>query len=194
MKKLFVIGLLVLTTGCSKRVPLSETFSGQGLKVGSVSISMAELAEEREDRAQRIELDSQLKRQTEEVLAQHKLLNPESPVVMQIHIDEFRLRHGATRFFTGVLSGSDKIMATLTVKDSSRIIISKPIKASGGNGNPFAISSQSRGSNLINGIAKLAVASLLRDSVQVAPPPAGVGQSSAITQPSTASVPAGGGR
>jgi hypothetical protein len=96
---------------------------------------------------------------------------------MAIHIEQFRLRSGATRYFTGFFSGSDNLGAALTVSDGSNTLLSKKIEVSGGNGNPFAISSRSRGANLSNDLANLAVTSLQQDAILYAPLAAQTGSS-----------------
>ena len=165
MRRLVIILILVAFSGFAKRVPPAETFQGRGMKIGSVTLSKADLPPERENRAERIELEDQTKARIEEKLRQRQLFDASSPIALQVHINDFRLRHGATRFFTGFWSGSDRIGAQLTITDGSSTLLSKPLVLSGGNGNPFAISSRSRGANLSNALAELAVASLQRDAV-----------------------------
>jgi hypothetical protein len=167
--RIVVLSLVVALVACAKRVPPTNTFEAKGFKVGNVEVSTGELPTDRENRANKIQLETQVKERTLATLRARSLFDSSSPVTMVIHINEFRLRHGATRYFTGFFSGSDRLAALLTVSDTSTKFLSKQIEVSGGNGNPFAISSDSRGANLSNDLASLAVASLQRDEVHTEP-------------------------
>jgi hypothetical protein len=172
--RLIALVLAVVLTSCAKRVPVANSFAANGFKVGTVALSTAELPADRENRADKIQLESQVQERTLEALRVRNLFDPTSRITMAIHINQFRLRHGATRYFTGVFSGSDRLGATLTVSDGSTTLLSKQLEVSGGNGNPFAISSSSRGANLSNDLANLAVTSLQRDAMLNTPAPAKV--------------------
>ena len=173
-KTILLLSVIISIAACAKRVPLADSFQARGLKVGEVKLSSVQLPEEREDRADKIQLVTQVKERTEAALKARGLYDPASQVVMAIHINDFRLRHGATRYFTGAFSGSDRLGAQLTVSEGPATYLSKPIEVSGGNGNPFAISSRSRGANLSNDLAELAVSSLQRESIAYTPPPEAV--------------------
>jgi hypothetical protein len=169
-RTILFLSLVITIAACATRVPRPDSFQARGLKVGQVVLSSVQLPEEREDRADKIQLVSQVKERTEAALRAKGLYDPSSRVVMAIHINSFRLRHGATRYFTGVFSGSDRLGAQLTVSEGAATYLSKPIQVSGGNGNPFAISSSSRGANLSNDLADLAVTSLEQEGIAYTPP------------------------
>jgi hypothetical protein len=165
------LSLAILLTSCAKRVPVANSFAAKGFKVGRVELSTGELPSDRENRADKIQLETQVRERTLEALRLRSLFDPASKITMAIHINQFRLRHGATKYFTGVFSGSDRLGATLTVSEGSTVFLSKPLEVSGGNGNPFAISSSSRGANLSNDLANLAVTSLQREAIVNGPTP-----------------------
>lgn len=166
MKKMTLALILpIALTACAKRVPLTDTFEGKGMKIGRVTLSRGELPADREESANQIVLEEQIRVKSEEILKARNLFDRTSPIAMQIHINQFRLRNAATRAFTGIFSGNDSLGGHLSVADGSSTFISKPLEVSGGNGNPFNISSDSRGKGLSNALASQAVAALQRDAI-----------------------------
>lgn len=151
MTAFFVI--ILLCTGCSKRVPRTDTFVAQNLKVGTIAVTVDESAigEDRSDVFDKIQGETALTNKLQETLTKANLIDPTSGVTLRVNVHSFRLRHGATRYFTGVFSGADHLHGNLTVARGSQTLLTQPIEAAGGNGNPFNISRDSRAEGLING-------------------------------------------
>src|SRR5690606_12545000 len=84
-----------------------------------------------------------------------------SPLTLAVTVHSFRLRHGATKYFFGGLSGNDHIAADAVVTENGRTILATTVAESGGNGNPFAISRDSRGGNRLNAVSILVTKYLL---------------------------------
>jgi hypothetical protein len=150
----YLCAILALFCGCSSRNQAASSLPSPFTKIGRIEVSVAEFADEREDRASKIDLDGQIKERTQNLLVKRNLFDTASPNTLRIHLTSFRLRHGATRFFTGIFSGSDHLKGTVSIDKSSTKVLQEEIEISGGNGNPFAISSSSRGANLSNDFAQ----------------------------------------
>jgi hypothetical protein len=159
--------ILTLCTGCAKRVPRTDTFVGQNLKVGTIQVTAldAEIGEDRNNVFDKVQGESQIKNKLDEIFTKLQMMNPSSDVALNVQVDHFRLRHGATRYFTGFFSGSDQLEGTLTIMRGSQLLLTKRIEVAGGNGNPFNISRQSRAEGLVNGFSNSILHALRNDTL-----------------------------
>ena len=158
MKQKQIIILLISSCfllACSARVPVEQTFKGQQLQIGTVVVNLDEsgLDEQRENVFKRIDGVDAIRDEIITILKRHNLYNNASAYSLQVTIDSFKLRHGATRFFAGVFSGSDHLSSKVLLTKDNQVFMNEPVVVSGGNGNPFNISRESRGRGLIHGFA-----------------------------------------
>ena len=174
-----VAALIIISvfTACSKRVPRPDTFEGQKLQVGAIQVTAldAEIGEERNNVFDKVQGEAQIKNKLTEILTKLQMMNPSGDVTLNVQVDHFRLRHGATKYFTGFFSGSDQLEGTLNVTRGSQTLLTKRIEVAGGNGNPFNISRDSRAAGLVNGFSNSILGALRNDTISpstaVAQPP-----------------------
>ena len=156
-----LVGLLLClsATACSTRVPHPKSLQGQGMKVSRVNVELPPDALEgrRKEVFGNVKGLEQLQDRVTTNLAESSLLDPNSGVDVNIKITSFRIRNGATRAFFGMFSGSDHLHGELDVSKGGTLLLQMPIEVSGGNGNPFNISSAARSAGLINSFSSQVV-------------------------------------
>lgn len=170
-KFLVGIALCISAVACSPRAPHPKSLQAQGIKVGRVNVELIPdtLGARREEVFGNVKGVEQLRDAVTTRLTQSSLLDPSSGFNLNIKVTSFRMRNGATRFFTGVMSGSDHLEGDLSVSRGSELLLQMPIEASGGNGNPFNISSKSRSAGLIDSFAELVVIALKTEALSAHP-------------------------
>lgn len=162
----FLLCLLILT-GCARRGPKPESFAARGLKVGRIDVRLESgtIDAERLDVFNKMNGLQRLENQMLEKLKAHNFYDPSSPVELRLAVNSFRLRHGATRFFTGLYSGTDNVGARVDLSQKRKPLLSVDAEVSGGNGNMFNISRESRGSALFDSLAKRIVVLLTQEKL-----------------------------
>ena len=166
-KAIFSSLVFLSLVSCSARTPKVDSFYGQGMKVGKVEVIADKQAmdSERLNVLDKLNGENVLRLKIIELLRQNQLHDPSSQITLTLKINDFRLRHGATRYFTGIYSGSDHLFAKMTLTDKGSELLNHEIKASGGNGNPFNISRDSRGEGLFVGTSKLVLNALRSERI-----------------------------
>lgn len=194
-KILIIVMSITMLIGCASRVPQMDTFQAQGMKVGQITIRVADgaLDDRREQVFTKAEGAKLLRDDLTGLLTAQGLFDESSTIALDVEVTSFRMRNGATRYFTGVFSGADHLAGEMNVAQGGKTIFKKPLRVSGGNGNPFNISSVSRSEGLTNSFAKLVVHALRNDPlvppvnapVQAVPPTKAV---AAVTIPKARAV------
>lgn len=171
VKSMVGILLCLSATACSARAPHPNSLLGQGMKVSRVNVELPPDALEgrRKEVFGNVNGVEQLRDRVTTDLAESSLLDPNSDVDVNIKITSFRMRNGATRVFFGIFSGSDHLHGELGISKGGTLLLQMPIEVSGGNGNPFNISSDARSAGLINSFSSQVVKAL-RTEVLVSQP------------------------
>ncbi len=186
---LMVIAIIMLI-GCTRRVPRTDTFQAQGLKVGQIAVRVAEgaLDNRREEVFTKAEGAKLLREDLTGLLTTHGLFDDSSNIAVDIEVTSFRMRNGATRYFTGWFSGTDHLAGQVNVAQGEKTIFKKPLRVNGGNGNPLNISSASRSEGLTHSFAKLIVHALRNDPL-LPQPTVPVQAATAIKEPTAVTKP-----
>ena len=168
MRFAFLAVLFFLSLGCAPRQPSPSSFEAKGVKVGKIVVALdsSGLDSERVEVFGKVSGIQSIKEELSTVLLQRGMLVPSSDVTLSVTVKDFRLRHGATRYFTGFFSGSDTVSGSVEVLKAKKVITSFATQVSGGNGNPFNISRDSRSDGLFHGFAARVVEQLRRQSVE----------------------------
>ena len=163
-----LICCLLALSGCHRRGPNPSSLESRGLKVGKIEVRIESgaLEEERLDVFNRISGTRQIEEQVLEKLKARNLYDASGPVSLRLSVNSFRLRHGATRFFTGFQSGSDNVGARVQLFQKQALLLDTRAEVSGGNGNMFNISRESRGKALFDGLSKRIVVLLTQESLR----------------------------
>jgi hypothetical protein len=152
---------LLLTTallgGCSSKATAPPAASGVRVgDVGSIVVTYASSI----SAADRKLLDEvnggpRLKTAIESELAKAAKLRSGSPRVLEVELTEFRLRSGATVFWTGILSGVDTLQIQVKVRDGGRVVRQFATGDSTGGGiSPTGFSSSNRYQIMADAVAE----------------------------------------
>ena len=168
MRIAFFALVLVAALGCAPRELPPSSFEARGLKVGKIAVTLdtTSLDPERTEVFNKVGGTQSVKEELSKALLQRNMLVPSSDVTLSVTVNEFRLRHGATRYFTGFFSGSDTVAGKVELLRGKQTVSSFRTEVSGGNGNPFNVSRDSRSDGLFRGFAARVVEQLRRQAIE----------------------------
>ena len=166
IKQLCCAVILLVSLGCSSARSAhlgGVTFQSSGQKIADVEVAIDRTRID----AERLEVFDELRglERIREYTLQHLreigLFDAAAGNRMKVAVTDFRVRHGTTAVFLGVLAGRDSVAADVTVESRNRKILSYSVDEKSA-GRVFGISSSSRGNALFEDIG-VAAAERLRE-------------------------------
>ena len=151
------MAMFVVIWGCGSEQSHPAPIGALVPQVGKVSvIPDPALAEDRQQRLEKLGAVFMLKGALEAALAKVGKLDPNSPVTLEVEIIRFRMRSGATVFWFGAMAGADLLDVRAVAHDGDRTL--RTVETGAGSIGAFVgLSQESRFEKLIRAVAERVV-------------------------------------